>query len=253
MPVEHGFLRWCDTVTDQVRFKPDRKAIAKELAAHYEDHVRDLERLDYPLKLAKQRALLAMGDPEEVGRGLDRVHKPWLGWLWKISRWLLAIAGLLLVWSVMICGLPDLEAWLRPTTTLGSLSEDDGRALVCPPDVKMGPYTLHTEEVRYAEGAAPREGKDTLLLSMTSVTWCFWLEGPSFDNCLEAVDSNGAHYTAYHSPYISGSGPNTGHFQNAFWLQVDGIENDPEWIEITYQLTGWTLHVDLPGGEEGTP
>ena len=248
------FLNWRATVLERVRFKPDRAAIAAELTAHYEDHVRDLERLDYPLKLAKQRALLAMGDPEEVGRGLDRVHKPWLGWLWKVSRALLTMACLLLACAVLIGGVPDVEAWLRPTTTLGSLSEDDGRARACPPDVKMGPYTLHTEEVRYTEGAAPREGKDTLLLSMTSVTWQFWLKGPIFYNdCLEAVDSNGIQYQYCRAPYVTISNSSDGHIHHAFWLQVDGIENDPAWIEITYQLTGWTLHVDLPGGEEGTP
>ena len=247
------FLKWRATVLERVRFKPDRAAIASELTAHYEDHVYDLERVGYEWKIAKQRALAAMGDAEEVGRALDRVHKPWLGWLWKVSRWLLAVTCLLLVWSVMICGLPDVGAWLRPSTILGSLSEDDGRALACPPDVKMGPYTLHTEEVRYAEGAAPREGKDSLILSMTSTTWQFWLEGPCLYGCLEAVDSNGVQYTSYRSPYISGSSPNTGHFRNAFWIQVDGIENNPEWIEITYKGAGWTIHVDLPGGEEGAP
>ena len=84
------FLNWRATVVERVRFKPDRQAIAAELTAHYEDHVRDLERLDYPPELAKQRALEAMGDPEAIGRALDRVHKPWLGWLWRLSRWLMA-------------------------------------------------------------------------------------------------------------------------------------------------------------------
>ena len=95
--------------------------------------------------------------------------------------------------------------------------------------------------------------EDALLLSLTSSTWQFWLEGPFLHGCLEAVDSNGAHYTAYHAPYIAASGPNTGHFRNAFWIQVDGIENDPEWIEITHNCAGWTLHVDLPGREEAAP
>lgn len=81
-----AFRKWCGQVTDQVRFKPDRAAIAKELTAHYEDHVRDLERLDYPQKLAEQRALDAMGDPELIGKALNRVHQPWLGWLWLASR-----------------------------------------------------------------------------------------------------------------------------------------------------------------------
>ena len=85
------FRQWCGRVTDQVRFWPDRKDIAKELTAHYEDHVRDLERLDYPLKLAEQRALDAMGDPEIIGKALDRVHRPWLGWLWVASRGVLLL------------------------------------------------------------------------------------------------------------------------------------------------------------------
>lgn len=85
------FRNWCRQVTDQVRFKPDRAAIEQELTAHYEDHVRDLVRLDYTPELARQRALAAMGDPKTIGKALDRVHKPWLGWLWRLSRWLMAV------------------------------------------------------------------------------------------------------------------------------------------------------------------
>ena len=247
------FMDWRATVLEQVRFKPDRAAIAAELSAHYEDHVRDLERLDYPLKLAKQRALLAMGDPEKVGLELDRVHKPWLGWLWKVSRWLLAAACLLLVGCIMIFGLPDTGAWFWPINDLDSDFKDYGQALACPPDVEMGPYTLRTNAVQYEAGNVSQTESNTLILSVTSFTWCFWLEGPSLFDCLEAEDSNGAHYTTYHYPYITGNGSNTGHFQNVFWIQVDGIENDPAWIEITHQTADWTIHVDLPGGEERTP
>ena len=80
--MEKDFQTWCRTVTGQVRFKPDRWEIAKELEAHYEDRVRDLERLGYDRPLAEERSLKAMGDPEEVGRAMDKAHKPWLGWLW---------------------------------------------------------------------------------------------------------------------------------------------------------------------------
>ena len=73
------FYRWRDSVVEQVRFRPDRAAIEEELTAHYEDHVKDLERLGYEQKLAEQRALRAMGDPVEIGRAMDRVHQPWLG------------------------------------------------------------------------------------------------------------------------------------------------------------------------------
>lgn len=89
---------WRDEVLRQVRFTPDHTAIAKELYAHYEDHVRDLERIGYDEELARSRALAAMGDAAEVGQGLDRAHKPWLGWLLKATEWTaFAIAFMLVI------------------------------------------------------------------------------------------------------------------------------------------------------------
>lgn len=88
------FRSWRATVVAQVRFWPDRAAIEKELTDHYEDHVRDLERVGYDRKLAEQRALAAMGDAEAIGKALDRVHKPWLGWLWKLSQGVLVLLAL---------------------------------------------------------------------------------------------------------------------------------------------------------------
>ena len=85
------FRSWRATVVAQVRFWPDRAAIEKELTDHYEDHVRDLERVGYDRKLAEQRALAARGDAEAIGKALDRVHKPWLGWLWKLSQGVLVL------------------------------------------------------------------------------------------------------------------------------------------------------------------
>ena len=46
------FYQWRDSVVKQVRFRPDRTAVAEELTAHYEDHVKDLERLGYDRSLA---------------------------------------------------------------------------------------------------------------------------------------------------------------------------------------------------------
>ena len=95
------FEIWVNAVCQEVRFRPDRKGIAKELRIHYEDHINDLLRLGRDPGLAEQRALAAMGNSQEVGRALDRVHKPWLGWLWEVSRVLLAALALLLAWKVL--------------------------------------------------------------------------------------------------------------------------------------------------------
>ena len=88
------FFKWCDTATRQVRFFWDRSDIAAELTAHYEDHVKDLERIGFDHDLALERALEAMGDAKEVGRALDRVHKPLLGWLWLASKVMVPVLAL---------------------------------------------------------------------------------------------------------------------------------------------------------------
>jgi len=91
------FGAWYKQVERQIRFWPDRKAIQKELADHYWDHVRDLQRVGYEPELSYRRGLRAMGDPEEVGRALDRAHKPWLGWLWMLSRMAVLLTAAMLV------------------------------------------------------------------------------------------------------------------------------------------------------------
>ena len=151
MSEQRSWAFWCARVLGHIRFKPDRKAIERELTAHYEDHRLDLERVGYEPDLAAERALRAMGDADEVGRALDRAHKPWLGWLWEVSR-VLAV-GLLVVTAAtllenslftvreMLGRTEDQFTWEAPPPTAscavtaygtlylspGDITEEDGR------------------------------------------------------------------------------------------------------------------------------
>ena len=87
-------VSWLDTAVGGIRFGPDRAAVREELEAHMEDKAADLQRI-FPgisREEAEERALSEMGDPAEIGKELARVHKPWLGWLWRASGVLLALA-----------------------------------------------------------------------------------------------------------------------------------------------------------------
>ena len=84
--MDQRFTQWAEQTAVFIRFKPDRSAVASELAAHLEDKYAMLERCGYDHQLAASRSLEAMGDPKAVGRALDRAHKPWLGWLWICSK-----------------------------------------------------------------------------------------------------------------------------------------------------------------------
>ena len=72
------FAQFCEQVVRRVRWFPARGAIAAELRAHLEDHAAALMERGTPEEEAAQRALEAMGDPEELGRQLNRAHPPLL-------------------------------------------------------------------------------------------------------------------------------------------------------------------------------
>ena len=88
-----ALLRWLETAVSGIRFKPDRLAVRAELYAHLEDKALDLQRIfpDMDPDETRDRALSAMGDAEELKKELARVHRPWLGWLWTASRYLLCL------------------------------------------------------------------------------------------------------------------------------------------------------------------
>ena len=82
----------------------EREAIRAEIDGHIEDHMADLLELDYPPELAEERTLAAMGDPQEVGRELN---KQYTGWGWVILSRVLLVA-LAAVCAVVSCSNPSL-------------------------------------------------------------------------------------------------------------------------------------------------
>ena len=89
--MERPKFKWCRETIEQIRFKPDRDRVWNELMAHIEDRVEDMKSRGYTEEEAEVRAVTAMGDPVAVGKQLDAVHKPWLGWLWVASKVLVIV------------------------------------------------------------------------------------------------------------------------------------------------------------------
>ena len=63
--------------------KREREAIRRELDGHMEDHMEALRALGYDEALAEERTIAAMGDPEEVGRELNRQYP----FRWLVVKW----------------------------------------------------------------------------------------------------------------------------------------------------------------------
>ncbi len=105
--------QWLDEATRGIRFGDDRRAVRAELQAHLEDKAADLQRIFPGLDRRRilSRVLEEMGDPEDLSQALAAVHKPWLGYLWTVSRWLvgLSLCAALLCWGGR--GLTALREW----------------------------------------------------------------------------------------------------------------------------------------------
>ena len=105
--------QWLDEATKGIRFACDRQAVRAELLDHLEDKAADLQRIfpDLDRRRILSRVLKEMGDPEELSQALAAVHKPWLGYLWTASRWLvgLSLCAALLCWGGR--GLTALQEW----------------------------------------------------------------------------------------------------------------------------------------------
>lgn len=78
---------WLETAVKGIRFWPDRWAVEAELREHLEDKTADMARIFHiEGEEAEREALKRMGDPEEIGKKLAKIHKPWLGYLWLASK-----------------------------------------------------------------------------------------------------------------------------------------------------------------------
>lgn len=242
------FQIWVDAVCEQVRFQPDRKAIARELRVHYEDHVKDLLRLGRDPALAEERALAAMGDAQEVGRALDKVHKPWLGWLWEVSRVLAwALTALALVTLFDTIGWASLAArtaaeftWEEPPASAVKVELEHGTLYAAPGEIREQDGCTAAEvrlwiKMRDPLGMDPwygvrchfftwRDSRGELPLRKYDSVSRTWTEGRCWD--YDGPGSSG--WTRFHRTVV---------------LLLD---EPPRWAEVSYPLSGqdWTLRVE---------
>ena len=101
-------------VVKQVHFYYDRPQIEQELTDHLQDSIADLMEEGLCLQEAEKQAVLQMGNPEEIGKQLNREHHPVLGYLWLAST-VIAILMIAPAFSLMLSIANGLWDTLTPT------------------------------------------------------------------------------------------------------------------------------------------
>ena len=287
----YGPEGWLDLATAGIRFKPDREAVRAELKAHIEDQAEAIRRRhpDLSEEEAERQAADQMGDPEEVGRALARLHRPWLGYLWRASQVAVALAVALTLWlggpglveQIRLRGeiqereptLSDYYLWGEDVFLPGGLfapGPEEGRPeitrtpllTVCPEE------TVELEDFRLRVTQASlwsfrwKDGREEW--------WLFWeLEAaevpwlplaPEVAQRVRGEDSRGNTYASTlegHGegvPYILTNSNGGGLLSQRFRMSVSGMEPGTEWFRLEYDRDGveWSLTIPLTERGEGT-
>lgn len=84
----------------QIRWQRAREPLLRELSDHITDQAADYRADGLEEAHALDRAVAEMGDPETVGKDLDRLHRPKNRWGLALAVLLLALAGLFLQFMI---------------------------------------------------------------------------------------------------------------------------------------------------------
>lgn len=251
-------LAWLDTATAKIRFRPDREAVRRELAAHLED-------LREEAGLTEEAAVEAMGDPDETAEELGRLHRPWWGYLWRVSRVVLVLAAAAAIVVVLLwCHEVNHAVFgYRPELPKGDVyvSSRLREWTVLEKWEPVGTKTLGG--YRFSVPAVCSVRQETtptyLIIFLRADTWRFWEPLTSNQFLLLPYDASDNLGNLYHFDLFAGE-PD---FQDSFcqtwagvfttwyliWLKLPG--DAPEWVDIPLGYGGNVLRVNL--GSEVDP
>lgn len=262
------FPDFCALVCLHIRFSPDREAVAAELTAHLEDHRDALLARDPNLTMpeAERAAIDAMGDPEELGLALSRVHSPLLG---RIQRALGGVLVFLLIYSLLAwlwagfwVGWDTLAHRFVPRPSQYDEVYSRGSAIILQDwapeaSVRAGDYTLSVPRAMFYKSGPELSTVFTCTLTLT----CYnpWRAAPNsnWGQWLVAEDDRGNLYfgrygnsvTPKYDFYLNRAGETlfTGYYEFYFTGIPEGVER----LTLTYDRLGtsFRLPIDLTGGD----
>lgn len=88
-----------NTVCEQIKYKPIRNSISEELENHIQESKEDYIEEGMQEKEAEEKAIAQMGDAEEIGKRLNKIHKPKLDWKLVIISLIMMCFGFLIAFT----------------------------------------------------------------------------------------------------------------------------------------------------------
>lgn len=105
---ENSEENYISAVLGQIRWKKARPVIQKELEGHIEEHRQEAKNCGLDDAAALDKAVIAMGDPLETGRRLDRLHRP------RVDVPMVASAAILIAFTLTLVVYSILAQYSEP-------------------------------------------------------------------------------------------------------------------------------------------
>lgn len=269
--------RWAVQAASGIRFRPDREDVERELLEHMEDKQELLMRargLDE--EEAGREAVRQMGDAGQVKEELARIHKPWLGWLWKASRVLLVLLIVipLFQWGPRMARSVrnqwELWSWEwenDPLVPYGGGNPHFGDqtqlwARTLDEAVRAGDYLFRVEETALWSGSY-RDGEMRMLYARLAVYGMPWQPFSSqAAEHIRATDSTGRTYRSTYETHTLGmlqgeqgavlTQHDAGQYEGNTFLLSAGVPAQAEWLRLEFDRGGgaWSLTIPLTEGEQ---
>ena len=259
------FDAWCNQATKKILYRPDRDSVYMELYGHLEDRFEAYISEGFSTKEAMEKALASMGEPEPVAKQLGAIHRPWLGYLLRLTNFLLILLICLTIFRFICFTLnfsfqqPNRHDWdYYADTTYGTeYPLEKVLYLDRTSRVSSDGYTLTlTRAAMWSPTPESRsDNKESHFFFQIEVTNPRpWAEYANIGQVLWAVDSLGNYYyTSQEDAYnyegsIVGNHYHTGFFTHTLDLWFcNFVSEDAEWIRIYYDRSGRDLmfHIDL--------
>lgn len=257
------FSEWAAAACRLIRFGPDREKVFSELVDHMQDACDALIQAGETPERAAQRAVEQMGDAAEVARQLQKIHRPFWGWLWKYTRVLAGIAAFYLGWVLVVGTIDfldpgfytdaDVEAHVLPGSQTYTVLAD-----VTPQDkVKAAGYTISIERATLLGSNTEGYGdwrQIQFVLRVSSLNP--WQQQPMFQSNLTAVDNLGNVYP----PRATSRNPDdretcgnigwNGTFVSYYELWISAVDPEATSFSLGFDDYGvqWSLDFSLEGG-----
>lgn len=271
---EYSFNLWCHAATILIRYKPDRKAVHKELREHLDDAYEAGIAKGLTEEEAEAKALQSMGKAHDLAPQLAAVHKPFWGYVIQVSQItliILLVLSLIPIWKYL-CSLNIYDApHLRDFAVYNSASygEGTGRVLnhLSEPGVSFsseaGKFTVTDAAVFTTFSDDGQKSNTYLYMLVEQRSLLPWKEHQQYFHWFSATawfsarDSLGNVYNCYWDQLFEDSvqlysySVQSGIFTGTHELWINDFPQDAKWVEILCTRDGreYVLHIDLTGGD----